>query len=609
MNLQDIQSALRSNDEETRRSAVKSLKDVPLNDSLGIVITAMGDESWRVRKEAVEVFLCSAPDENSIEQLLELLRSEDNAGLRNSAAEAVIRLGSFAARPLINRVADSDADVRKFIIDVMGAIGDPVFVQPLLDSLDDQDANVASAAAEHLGSLGDSRVTTDLIRAVVANDSVLFRFSALEALGKLDPPVSVPVEILQLADLAILRKAIYDYLGNIPDESSLTLLLDGFSCQQKSTRAAAVKALFRVYGRSDFGVRQKIADKLCNQKGNDNIPGLLELFDTHDTVLTEALIWCGRIIGDIRFVPLLLESFVIERYAEAALMALKGFGQEGMAEVVARYSTADENARSALCVLIGECGYVFYGDLIQNSLRDNSACVRKAAAVSAGQLALTSTIPDLVTLIDDVSPDVCSAAVMSLQKLAQLERATILNIARRLSDSELPHHRRYASLLLASLGECERLLLLVNDENPQVRKAAVSSISSLESDKAVSILAVSLLDEDPDVRIAAADAIGESKSLASLAALENALADNDIWVQCAVLKAIARIAPERILPIVERIHSSAEGLLMITCLQLLENNPAPEARSIIQSALECADRDIVVQARKSLERSPSKSIS
>lgn len=609
MKLQDIQSTLRSSDEEARRSALKLLKDVPLNDSLGIVITAMGDESWRVRKEAVEIFLCSAPDENSIEQLLELLRSEDNAGLRNSAAEAVIRLGSLAARPLINRVTDCDADVRKFIIDVMGAIGDPVFVQPLLGALDDPDTNVASAAAEHLGSLGDSRVTADLIKAIVANDSVLFRFSALEALGQLDPPASVPEEILKLADQAILRKAVYDYLGNIPDESSLALLLDGFSCQQKSTRAAAVKALFRVYGHSDCRTRQNIAGKLCNQKGNDNIPGLLELFDTHDAVLTEALIWCGQVIGDIRFVPLLLESFVIERYAEAALMALKGFGQEGMAEVVARYSTADESARSALCVLIGKCGYVFYSDLIQNSLRDNSACVRKAAAVSVGQLALISTIPDLVALIDDVSPDVCSAAVMSLQKLALLERATIVSIARRLSDSELPHHRRYASLLLASLGENERLLLLVNDENPQVRKAAVSSISFLETDKAVSILAVSLLDEDPDVRIAAADAIGETKSLALLAALENALADDDIWVQCAVLKAIARIAPERILPIVERIHSTAEGLLMITCLQLLESNPTPEARSIIQSALESTDRDIVVQANKSLERSPSKSIS
>ena len=608
MNLQEIQYALRSDDEEIRRSAIKSLKNFSLNDSLGIVITAMGDESWRVRKEAVDIFLCSSPDDNSIEKLLDLLGSEDNAGLRNSAAEAVIRLGSVAAHPLIKRVSDANADVRKFIIDVMGAIGDPIFVQPLLDSLDDPDANVASAAAEHLGSLGDSRVTSDLVRAIVAHDSVLFRFSALEALGKLTPPASVPEEILKLADQEILRKAVFDCLGHISDASSLALLLTGFSCQQKSVRAAAVKALFKVYGRSNHDSRQNIAGKLRTLRGNDVIQGLLELFDTRNAVLTEALIWCSQMTNDIRFVPLLLESFVIESFAEAALMSLKGFGQEGMAEVVARYSTADENARSALCVLIGECGYNYYSDLVQSSLRDNSARVRKAAAISVGKLGLISSISDLVILIDDSNMEVCSAVVLSLQTFALIDHATVLNIVRRLSDSELPHHRRYASLLLASLGENERLLLLVNDEDPQVRRAAVTSIGTLRTDKAVSILILALLDENPDVKIAAADALAEIKAVSALSALENVLTDDDVWLQCAAMKAIAQIAPERILPIVKLIHTHADGLLMITCLQLLERNPDPEARSIMQHALESTDRDIVLQANKSLENSHSNNL-
>ena len=65
MKLQEIENSLLSEDEEIRRSALKSLKGVSLNDSLAIVITAIGDASWRVRKEAVEIFICSAPDEAS----------------------------------------------------------------------------------------------------------------------------------------------------------------------------------------------------------------------------------------------------------------------------------------------------------------------------------------------------------------------------------------------------------------------------------------------------------------------------------------------------------------------------------------------------------------
>lgn len=603
MNLQGIQSALQSADEETRRSALKSLASVSLDDSFDVVAIAMGDESWRVRKEAVEVFLCSTPDINSIEKLLDLLRNEDNAGLRNSAAEAVIRLGALAAQPLIEKIADPDADVRKFVIDVMGAIGDPLFLHPILGCLYDPDVNVASAAAEHLGSLGDSRAAADLIKAIVAHQSVLFRFSALEALGKLAKPGPVPEEIVKLADQDILRKAVYDCLGSISDETSVPLLLNGFSCLPKSARAAAVKALYRIYRRSDPGERQKIVDSLSSLKGGEVVQGLLELFDIRKTQLTEVLIWCSQIIADVRFVPLLLETFVIDSFAEAALMSLKTFGQAGMAEAVSRYSAADENARSALCMLIGTCGYTDYGDLLVNSLKDNSSSVRKSAAIAVGKLGLVSVASDLLALLDDSSADVCSAAVASLQRFASLDRAAAVNMARRLSDSELAHHRRCAALILSTLGESERLLLLVNDEDSHVRSAALSCLGSLSAEGAFRVLVMALSDADPDVRITAADALGRMKDVAALEYLEKSLEDVDVWVQCAAMKAIDLIAPDRFLMIAKRMHAQSGGLLMITCLQLLEGVADPEAQSILRSALESSDRDVAMQAKKSLERS------
>ncbi len=602
MNLQDIQNALRSPDEETRRSALKSLKSIPLADSFDVVAIAMGDESWRVRKEAVDAFLCSAPDKVSIEKLLDLLRNEDNAGLRNSAAEAVIRLGSLAAQPLVEKITDEDADVRKFVIDVMGAIGDPLFLQPILDSLYDPDVNVASAAAEQLGSLGDSRAAADLVRAIVAHESILFRFSALEALGKLAKPGPVPEEIVKLAEQDILRKAVYDCLGNIADETSVPLLLNGFSCLPKSARSAAVKALYRIFLRSDPAVRHTIVDCLTPLKGSNVVQGLLELFDVRKSLLTEALIWYSRIIADVRFVPLLLESFVSDGFAEAALMSLKTFGQAGMAEAVSRYSAADENARSALCLLIGECGYTDYSTLLVSSLKDNSPRVRKSAAIAVGKLGLVSAVPDVLALLDDSAADVCSAAVASLQSFASLDRAAVVNMARRLSDSELAHHRRCAALLLANLGESERLLLLVNDEDSHVRSAALASLGALHAAESFQVLVMALSDAEPDVRIAAADALGRMMDAAALEYLEKTLEDQDVWVQCSAMKAINLVSPERFMEIARRMHTHSGGLLMITCLQLLEGSTDPEARSIMCRALENSDHDIAMQAKKSLER-------
>lgn len=602
MRLAEIQSHLHSGDEETRRSAIQMLKGTPLINSLDLLFSAMGDESWRVRKEAVETFVSAAPDGSTIGKLLDLLRSEDNAGLRNSAAEAVTRLGTAAVLPLIGMVHDSDADVRKFIIDVMGAIGDPAFVQPLLNALQDSDVNVASAAAEHLGSTGDDRVIPELLKAIVANQTAQFRFSALEALRVLAKPVSVPEEIMRLADQDILRKAVYDCLGSISDDSSLGLLMNGLCSAQKGSRSAALKALFRIYGRSSSAVRQKIHDELRSMNGNDVIPGLLHLFDSRDSLLTEALIWCSDATGDIRFIPALIESFEDERLAEAALKSFKKFGSEGVAHVVASFPSAHEKARSAICTLIGESGYYGYSDLIVNALKDHSACVRKAATTAVAKLGIISSISDLVSLTDDTDPDVSSAAVSSLQMFALRSRSEILNIVGQFCNSDMPLHRRHASLLCAALGEHERLLLLAKDEDPVVRQSAVYAIGNLRVTSSGTILVMALVDEHPDVRLAAAEALGSIKENATLDALEQALEDEDTWVRCAALKAIARIDLERALTIIKRVYTGAEGLFMITCLQLLEADGGSDAQLIISSSLTNPDPDIARQASISLER-------
>ena len=76
MSLSDIRDAVRSLDEETRRGALQSLRGRPLQETRELLFAAMGDESCRVRKEAVDVFVNADPDEGAIEALLELLRNQ-----------------------------------------------------------------------------------------------------------------------------------------------------------------------------------------------------------------------------------------------------------------------------------------------------------------------------------------------------------------------------------------------------------------------------------------------------------------------------------------------------------------------------------------------------
>lgn len=601
MDLQYIRRALQSDDEEIRRSALHSLRDISSPDVQGIIFTAMGDESWRVRKEAVEFYVQSKPGLASVEHLMNLLRNEDNAGLRNSAVEAVIRLGAASVSPMMKMVQDRDADVRKFVIDAMGSIGAPAFVPVLLHALNDPDVNVASAAAEQLGSLGDVGTAEHLLQAILARDEELFRFSALGALGALAKPLPVPEALIRLADQDILKKAVFECLGTISDVSSSRVLLDGFSCRQKNCRAAAVKALYKIYGRSSLASREKIRDALRLLKETCDISGLLDLYDHRDAVLTEALLWVGVETGDARFIPLLIEAHADERTAKSSISALKSFGSDALHEIISRYSDLDENGRSGICLLIAECGYSGFNDVVEAALHDPSAPVRKAAAIAAGKLGLVTFIPGLVALIDDSDARVYAAAVASLQSLIMISRSAILSEAGHFCLSKIPQHRVAAAHLLASLDEHDRLLQLIKDEDPRVRKAAVFAIGAGRVGASGSMLVLALADEDPDVRVAVADALGNMRDALTLDALEHALNDQDVWVQSAVLKAIANIEPSRASTIIKNIHTRAEGLLMITSLKILEKMNDPESREIIRLALQSDDKEIARQAAKSLE--------
>jgi HEAT repeat protein len=240
--------------------------------------------------------------------------------------------------------------------------------------------------------------------------------------------------------------------------------------------------------------------------------------------------------------------------------------------------------------------------IIQEALHDPSALVRTSAAIAAGKLGLISFVPDLVSLVDDGETLVNTAAVAVLQSLVTIARDSILAEAGSLSSSEKPHHRKAAASLLASLGDVERLQMLIKDEDPHVRKAAISAIGADGVVASASMLVPSLADEDPNVRITVADVLGHLHDEAAVDALEHALTDEDVWVQSSVLKAIARIEPDRALAIIKRIHAGSEGLLMITSLQILGEIGGTESEQIIRYALQDGDQDVARQAAKSLEQ-------
>ena len=85
----DLEAGLRSDDPEERRRATARLEEESRGLNVDLLLKALGDADWRVRKEAVAVACRAAPSSEVLRGLIESIHPGSNVGLRNAAVEAI----------------------------------------------------------------------------------------------------------------------------------------------------------------------------------------------------------------------------------------------------------------------------------------------------------------------------------------------------------------------------------------------------------------------------------------------------------------------------------------------------------------------------------------
>lgn len=600
-NREILTEQLRSPDEETRRLAVVGLAACPLADVKDSLLLAMGDGSWRVRKEAVDGLLAGPVDDGTMAGLVALLGAHDNAGLRNSAVEALERLGTLAVPTLSLHVGDEDHDVRKFVIDILGSIGDAATVPLLVKALDDPDQNVSAAAAENLGKIADPGAVPHLVKALEKNDLWL-RHTVLEALGRIGKPVPLDV-VAPLAGENLLKKALFDCLGAVGGGESAPLLVAGLKERGKNAREAAAVALVRVRERLSADLAVSLVDeRLAEFAGSPFVEGLLASLETSDRGVKEAIVRILGLVGDERSVPRLLHGCRDGRLRKYCLLALENMGEPGTDSLIAAFPAADDEERCFIAYVCGELRYEGAAPLLREGMRGDSPVLRKVSVLAAGRIGLTDLVDDIVSLLEDGEPEVRDGAIEALSRLAEKGREAVLRVALELAGARLSEKRRSAAILFAALRDAEKLSLLVKDEDATVRKAAVVSLAELKSSDGVSHLVMALADENADVRIAAAGALGEIGGEDVLEPLLLALKDEDSWVKCAALKSLGRLQSDRALPAVVGMVENSEGLELIAALETAAEIGGGKVRAIVEKGLGNSDEEVVKAAIGILSR-------
>jgi HEAT repeat protein len=264
--MQKLETLLKHTDVEVRREALESLRGKQGERPVRLLLFAMEDASWRVRNTAIEILLEEHPVEAYIHGLIDLLYREENAGARNSAIEALIRLNKKITLFLIDAFHTSNRDVRKFIIDVLGEFRDNRSLPLMLHALKDDDENVRVTAIEHLGKIGEATVVDALIK-IVESDDVWTAYPATDALGRIGDAKAVSV-LLRALDKKTLRVPAIKALSLIAEPATLANLIPLLQDSSKSVREEILHALVRFYHK---GIGEDFITGEIRRLINDNI--------------------------------------------------------------------------------------------------------------------------------------------------------------------------------------------------------------------------------------------------------------------------------------------------------------------------------------------------
>jgi HEAT repeat protein len=207
--------------------------------------------------------------------------------------------------------------------------------------------------------------------------------------------------------------------------------------------------------------------------------------------------------------------------------------------------------------------------IAENGLSDDNADVRMAAATALGQMDAHTSIPKLLSALDDKEPAVVLAAAQSLIRLKN-ERGydiyyEVLTGGRKASKSSvakqietLKNPKKLAELgfeegigfvPFGGMG-LDTLRVLRGDSNTAIRAAAAKVLIHDSDPDAAKALTEAVTDKSWHVRVAAVDAIAERGDPKLLAPVETAMQDDKDAVRYSAAAAVVHLLD------VERSHLS-----------------------------------------------------
>ncbi len=593
-----LEKLLEHKDIEVRRQAIKDILKFESDPSIAIplLIKKFGDESWRIRKTAVEVLL-NIGGEAVKKAVVDALYNEDNVNMRNSAIEALVSLGEEATDYLIEAYKRSSVDVKKFIIDILGDTGDLKALPLLLKALEDKDENIRASVVERLGSIkGNASVITALTRVLESKD-MWVAYAAADALGRIADigTVDVLVSALSRKDL---RKPAIRALGKIAESRSLASIVPFLEDNARSVREETVEAIAQFFYAkiSEKTIISSIKNVFGAKASNILLP---HTKSNRNKVRVAAVLLIG-LLKDKKAITPLMEMSLEEDFHEAIVRALVFIGKSKPELLIPFFTINDAYQRRVVCEVAGMTGSSVFFKFLVNCLKDEDGHVRGNAAISLARLNDPKAIKSIKPLLLDEYENVQEEAVKSLSKFKKW--IDLDGIKAGLSDNNIILRKNTAMLLgsLADKGSVEALGGAFKDSNIRVRVAVVKALGVIKGAEAVKLLLLALADESPEVRRISALAIGKMRSKKGIDPLIFLLSDTDIWVRVAAAEGLGMIGSKKAIDSLLKLLSDESGLIKTASIEALSNFKEERVKDAFLKLLNDTDAEIRSTAVESL---------
>lgn len=482
---------IKNDNPSERRKAVREMQSFPGNTEIvRSLCEALGDANKGVQNTALDV-LSRMMHENVIINLIEVIKSSD-LNIRNAGMTVLRAIGVSAIDCLRNAIkASQDVDEIIQILVILGDIKSPLCVDTLVEYTSHPDDNVKTTAVESIGKVQDPRSVPVLGELYQTSD--ILKYSIVEALGNIGVP-----DVMQILMGALDSGDIIEYftsigaLGATELPEAMSPLYERLLKEEDSgTRKLIIKSIAQIEGANPGTISKFDACALR--------PVLTELAESKDSAEYRYVVEVAASLKDAAYINIFFDAIQCSDN-EIVSVAMRGLESIGEPIIPVALDTIDKVEADVVVRILNLFEKFPGADIPQNIVKfakSTNDAVRLALAKALSANPNEISFGALKDLLDDADENIRRSAVAGVAKMLSFDGA-LTALIRKFKDIN-GHVRREACLAMKNSSSeqlIEPLFNVVNTEPYGDVREAAASVLALRKDPEITGKLLEMLDSD-----------------------------------------------------------------------------------------------------------------